>query len=614
MADGYTESDQDRAARALFNRYYDSTRKHVDAQSRQWQELVDAFHGDSDRPKPTGDDKWRSQVFFKYGWQQIQTLAAELAADDDASFIWTPRNPTQSAFAKVASGLVAGQMEQDDYPEKRLLSVLMASVFGACPIKSSWAYECDDITVRDSFGREQQVKATLRDQPTGTVVDPRDFAYDLRGRTAKEWRFAYHRMRMTMGELESPKRSDGSPRYKNLDQLRAWYSGENYTSWSETTNYVTADYASEVERARAQGIEVVEMWTPKRLIVIAQRRFVIRDEPNPYYHRKIPFELVTLQPMLDGPWGHAVMWAIRDVQELLQTLDNANMDALKLAIDPPTVGDMEPDGRGLYPGKHVKSNQGSTGIAAIRVTGIEHFTADAAVQGYLSRMKQTTGITDELGGDSQADSATQAAINQRQAKGRISIMLRFVDAAWARTAERFLQLNQQFLDHTKAHRVTGSDGWQQIQPREIAGMWDVRPKNTSERIVKELDRQNKLEALAGLAPFSETVTPSGYAIDLGPVIRNAVDAFDMDPDDVVVPLDEKLQTDARVSAAQAIMQMQAQGMMQPQIAPQQALPPGAVPGPAQQGPTIEDQAANDPSTATGHSAGQNAYAEAGPGA
>lgn len=600
-------SSSEQRALNLFRRHYADCRRHVDAQSRVWNELIDAYLGNPGRTKPTGDDAWKSFVFFKYAYQQVQTLVPELASDDDADFVWEPRNPRMRDHADTVSGLTSYQLERDDYVDKRMLSVIIAALYGACPVKSSWAYEVQERNVRNSRNEKDRVRVLLRDDPTATIVPPTDFAYDLRPREAKKWRYVYHRMRLTMEELEQPQ-VNGEPLY-DLERLKHMVEGDIRTNWSETTDTTEGDYVGEIERAREQGIEIVEMWTPTRLIVVApQFDCVLRDCPNPFDHGRIPFDLVTLLPTHDGVWGQPMLWLLRDIQEFIWSLDNAAMDALKLQIDPPMAMDPEAaktngQRRGMHPGKQFVTKAGAEVVQPIRVAGIEHFASTSAIENYEQRAKKITGLTDEVAGQSQADSATQAAINQRQAKGRIGIMLRLVDRGWARVAEKFLQLDQQFLDTSKPHRITGKDGWRNVTLEEIAGMWDVRPKNTSERVVQELDRQNKLEALAAFTPLAETITADGHAINLTPFLRGAAEAFKFDPDEVVVKLDEKLQTDAHVAAAQQIMQQQ----MQPQFAPDMGGMPGMPVDPSMMPPPGEEPPV-DPST--GRAAGQLAFGEA----
>ena len=572
-----------------FMRYYEPAKRHNQGMEDNWAEFEQAYLGDPDGSKPAGEQSWRSWIHFKYGYQQVQTLAAELAADDIPMFIFEGRNPEQDSYAKTAQEIIGYQLQRDDYATKRLLATINAAVYGGQPLKVHWNYQQVSRYVLKPNGLHEEIELVLCDQPTITLIDPRDFYYDPRATSMDECRYVFHRMRLSYEELASRKKADGSPLYDNLDMVKEYHASSDHPNRRELDN----DYAGERDKARREGIEVVEMWTKERLLVVACGHYIIRDIPNPYMHGRIPFEVATLQPSLNDVWGLSVMWAIRDIQELLWTLDNASMDSLKFQIKPMLSVDVNGDPANaqrivrpgqVYPGK----GDARQIVATIPVAGIDPMTANAAIEAGRSQMEYVTGITREMAGQSQADTATQAALNQRQSKGRVGIMLRSIDAAFASCAEMMLQLNQQYLDLSKPVRLLGPRGneWRHIRPAEIAGMWDVRPKNSSERVVKELQRQNLMEILGTLMPIaSGYTTPTGKVLDLTPIISDLADSFDVHIDALLVPMDMQLQ----VQGKQAVAQAEQQKMMS-DIAPEMGGAQGApepTPPPEQPENTIQ---------------------------
>lgn len=564
----------DATALQFFNSYFGPAKNHQEGLADNWTEYESAYLGeDVDRVKPTGDDSWRSFFFQKYGWQQVQTLAAELAADDDPTFVYEPHDYAQQEFARTVSCLVGYQLQRDDYPAKRLMAAIITAVYGGCPLKVHWDYQTATRMVLKPSGLREETRIVVRDQPTITIIDPYDFYYDTRARTMRECRYAFHRMRLSFEELEARERSDGSKLYKNLDELRDKFRGVGGGSGSHDTGREwDNDLSGEKDKANNEGIEIVEMWTRDRLIVVASGGVVIRNEPNPFHHGRIPFEVATIQPSLNDVWGMSVMWALRDIQEILWTLDNSALDALKKIIDPPYEVDIMADGdnvnRSLRPGQAFpKQGQGAGAVAPIRITGAEPFVTEGAIQSVRDQMKQITGVTDEIAGMSGAGTATQAAINQRQAKGRIGVMLRSMDQAFARCADMYLQLNQQFMDFSRPIRVLGSRGgseWRHIAPSEIAGLWDVRAKNSSERVVKELRRQNLIEAIGALSPSAGIPNPDGTVVNLSPLQEELVESFGLPVDRVIVPMSGLMAVQEEQAVSQARAQVKAMEVMPPE--------------------------------------------------
>jgi hypothetical protein len=547
----------------FFNSLYDPAKRHMQALSAEWDEYEKAYLGEPERTKPGGaEGGWRSFIHYKYAWQQVQTLVAELCADADPSFMWEPRNSAQANYAETVQGIIGQQFERDDYPEKRYMSVLTAAVYGGCPIKYSWLYEC--------YGNGAE-KVIVNDRPTATLLDPRQFFYDPRARHMREARYAGHVMRLEVAELKARKRADGTPFYKNLDQLD---DAPNEGSNELDTNQLDNDHSGERDKARRKGVEVVELWTRDRVMVRANG-IIIRDDPNPLPFGRLPFEVVRLIPTLNDVWGASLMWALRDPQSLIQSLDNAAMDQVKLALDPPlAVDSSDPRNvdRVLYPGQRFPSRSPKDAVIPVRVTQMDPFTAQQSIQGARDLMKHVSGITDSLEGNISSDTATEAAINQRQSKGRVGVMLTSVDAAWARVAGGFLQLNQRYLNLADPVKVMGPGKaeWRHIRPSEIAGMWDVRPKNASERVIKELHRQTLMEAIGSLAPLAERTTATGKTVDLTVFAEELAESFGFDKNRVVVDAAFQRMEHQKDVIEDAKAQSAAAAMMPQQEAPAEA--------------------------------------------
>lgn len=549
----------------FFDHYYEPARRHQDGMASEWSDYEAAFLGEPEGEKPSGSDSWRSWFFYKYAFQQIKTLVAELAADELPTFVWEARRPEQDDYADVVQSLIGFMLQRDGYNMKRVQAIETAAIYGGCPIKYHWTFK----TVK----RRRLTAAGIRvedyvllDQPTMTLVDPRDFMYDTRARTMAECRYAFHRMRLTLDELKAKKKSDGSSFYCNLDQLEETAAGDGAATDSRDLDN---DYAGEREKARTSGIEVVEMWTRDRWIVRAAGNVIILDEPNPFWHGRLPFEVVTLLPSRNDIWGQSVIWTVADVQAHLHTLDNASMDALKLAIDPPLavdISDPENMNRVIAPGARFAGMNGVKEVfEPLRLQGIDPYVSENAIGAARDQMEKISGITSEMAGQSNAGTATQAALNQRQAKGRVGVMLRSIDDSFARIAEGFLQLCQQFLDLSQPVKVLGTKGsaWQHLAPAQIAGLWDVRPKNSSERVAKELRLQNLMEGLSSLMPGVGITSPSGKSLDVTPIYEEIAENLGLPVDRVVVDADAARQERAEDIIAEGQAQAQVQQAMAP---------------------------------------------------
>ena len=115
-------------------------------------------------------------------------------------------------------------------------------------------------------------------------------------------------------------------------------------------------------------------------------------------------------------------------------------------------------------------------------------------------------------------------MNLRQGKSRIALKVSSVDRAFARAAEQFIALDQQFIDAERVLRIVGDDAtWETVSPQDIAGAYDVRPRNSSERTVKELAREQSLNLLNTFAQFA------GLGVNIWPLLEKAAEAHGIDP-------------------------------------------------------------------------------------
>jgi hypothetical protein len=555
-----------------FNQLYDPAKEHMAAMAAEWDEYEKAYHGEPEREKPAGKGAWRSFVHFKYAWQQTHTLVAEVAGDPDPTFMWEPRNATLAQHADTIQGVVMLQFERDDYAEKRYMSALTAAVYGGCPVKASWLYAEDEDGV------------VLEDRPTATILSPDQFFYDPRARHMREARYAGHLMRMDLDELKAPTRADGTPFYKNLEQLEGAGGSDSRLDNGQLDN----DNAGERDKARRDGIEVVEMWTRSRVMVRANG-VIIRDDPSPIPGH-LPFEVIRLIPSLNDVWGVSLMTALRDPQSLIHSLDNAAMDNIKLALDPPRAVDISDDAdnadREWMPGQVYPSRNPQDAVRTLQGVAIDPNSAQAAIASIRDIAKQITGIVDEIAGQSRADTATEAAINQRQAKGRLGVMMNLVDAGWAKVAQKFLLLDQKYLDLSVPIKVMGPGraDWRHVGPKELSGVWDARPKNSTERIVKELHRESLIQAIATLSQFADRALPSGKTIDITRYAEELADSFGIAKEAVVVSADKSREQRHMDLLADAMAQAEAMKLM-PAEPPMPPMPPPA-PEPT---PGIQDQ-------------------------
>jgi hypothetical protein len=379
-------------------------------------------------------------------------------------------------------------------------------------------------------------------------------------------------MRLTVEELDNRTRVDGSKLYHNLDELRKFRDSQ---AENDTTQQYDNDYAGELQSARSKGIECIEMWTHDRVIVRAGSGIIIRNDERVDPIPGLPFTIVKIIPTLNDVWGMSLMQLVRDPQEHLWTLRNAALNGLKLMMDPPRSIDImsDPDNadRAWRPGQVFPTTMAARdAVELLRVQGIDPMVSQSAVASEQETMEYITGLTRDLAGSSSADTATQAALNQRQAKGRIAKMVACVNRAWCDVARMFLLLDQVFMDYSKPVKVMGARGaeWHTVTPQMIGGLWNPKPKAASMDAMRELTKQNLMEWLSNALPVNGMVSPSGKALDWAPIMEQLAELNSINPDTVVVDAAELFASQDAQSMAAAESQAKANQLLAPPPEPE----------------------------------------------
>lgn len=511
--------------------------------AREWKRAYDVYLGKPEQPKrKRRNDDWRSRLYVKHAFQQVETLLPEFLVDDP-NFEVQAREQSDEPRAKTVQKLLNYQLDRDRYAEKRMMAVKKAIIFGACPIKVTWSHDVRRMRVRNPMTAQERAAAllageevkpyvdeevTLCDDPTMIVVDPFDFMWDPAATSIDDASYVLHRSWLTPSQLRA---KQGAGLYQGLDEIldgeddKSTGSVGSFAAWAKR---LTGERDEEAQKRRADRHEVIEKWTPTRLTVIVDRKVVARDIPNPYWHGKIPFVMAVTQPDVDKMVGLSEVWSIEPLQEAIWTTQNAQYDALRMVLDPPIFMD-ERDPRlkefEFKPGARGFTSNPGAAVNVIDIGQANAYASGAEVQRMRAEMELVSGINASMSGTSNEGTATEAAMNLRQGKGRIALKVANVDAAFARAAEMMIQLDQQFIDADRVIRIVGDGAeWASVSPQDIAGAYDVRARNSTDSTLKEIAREQSLNLLNTFAQYAS------MGVNIWPLMDKAALAHDIQPD------------------------------------------------------------------------------------
>lgn len=521
---------------------------------KEWRKNYEVYLGKPDetrvgRRSRKADDDWRSRLYVKHAFQQIETLLPEFLVEDP-NFEVIARERDDEGKAATVQKLLDYQLDRDRYSEKRMAAVKKAIIFGACPIKITWAYDQRRMRVRNPITDEERAEVmldptlsdeeretllkpyiwadvTVRDDPSMIVVDPFDFFWDPAATTLDDASWVMHRSWLSDEQLLAKEKAG---LYTGISELlKDSGGGESKSSgWGwDGVKRLLNERQEEAEAKRGDRHEVIEKWSRDKLVVMVDRKIIARDVPNPYWHGQLPFVMAITQPDIDSMTGLSEVWSIKSIQEAIWYIHNAQNDALALTLDPPiALDDRDPRLKEflMRPGARLFTSNPTGAFKPIDIGQANAYASGAEGDRLRGLMELVTGINAAVSGTSNEGTATEAAMNLRQSKSRIALKVANVDSSFARAAEQFIQLDQQFVDDDRVFRIVGDSAeWGEATPDDIAGAFDVRPRNSSDRTVKELAREQSLNLLNALAQFIP------YGLNFWPLVDKAAVAHDLTP-------------------------------------------------------------------------------------
>lgn len=204
------------------------------------------------------------------------------------------------------------------------------------------------------------------------IIPVRDMIIDPNARDPEHWHYVGRRFFANLADLKDEKTYDFEkgkyvPRYKNLDKISKNDGAED----NETDKAKKEEVIGSIAKHDKDTIEIIEIWTRKEVVVIANRSAIIEEKENPHYAmertkfeiRKKEWELNQLEqfgdiveeypeefdPLSAGllpfahdceykdislPYGTGDVDIIADQQELLNAITEIYVEAQLMAVYP----------------------------------------------------------------------------------------------------------------------------------------------------------------------------------------------------------------------------------------------------------------------------------------
>lgn len=484
---------------------------------------------------------WRSKLFIPWSFTVVETIIPKVFAREPK---WRAiaRNPDfPEEGPRVVQDLLGYQWVHMGMREKMYDYIKDSLMYSKGFVKVSWNFQTKTKTYMepvvgkdDKITFEKKEKSAVEyDDPMVEVVDPFDVYVDPDATSLGDATYVIHRKTVPLEEIKQ------NPNYSNTDKISM-----KDKKGIQTSNY-THDYLDEETRF-AEGppqkdgykdlVEILEYWESDRLIVVANRSTVLRDTPNPYNHKKLPF--VELDDYRDPHkfYGQSELSVIDPLQREINAIRNQRRDYDNLALNP--VVRMVP-GTLRNPNSAVMSPGNVWMVSDLNSMDVFQLpqlqgTATDIEQQTAQDIKMSVAI-DEIGigllpDNPQRRSATEVVTAQSMAGKRFAIKIALLEEAVKKIGQLVFALNQQFLDQERMIQIVGERGaqeWVKLGPADIRGEYFIDIEAGSMLPKDEIAaRQEAIQLLQYITPIIGPVIQTNPGVIM-PVIRMVLDTFEL---------------------------------------------------------------------------------------
>jgi hypothetical protein len=545
----YKPSEKDRDAIEEVRECVSQAKKWHNAFAKRVERRYDAWRGLQDTDtKPKG---WRSNQHPPF---LINIVEGMLSSLEDPNPTWniTPRVYPgidieqiiqRTEGADLASHLLQHQMRIDGFEDKAGPYAHQDLIAGLTVGKIFWLkkdvvrYDRDEtpelmydetggtIDIANKLERFEEA-ITLRDDPTLEIRDVRDWMYPESAVSIDVAPWIVDRTYITKSTLV------------RMEELGVYRNTKYVEDAREGTSQADPEAVKDREK-RLRGVdrtaglvEIVELWTDKKVVTVANGKVLLRNAANPFEHGRKPFVVCSAIPDLFQLPGVSVIEGLAQMQEMLWTLMNLRLDATRIAanvitmirgdVDNPEQYEWAPEAQWIVPDPNAVKVMDMSAVAAAAASTLQ---SEGLLRGDIQNVMG--GLPFTGGAESQTlnmNTATGVSIVTNIAQAILSRRKLQYQRAYGKMGQMFLELDQQFMDEERIVEVLGEEGAKQffeIGPLDIQGVFDVALEVTGESMMRQ-ERRAENQALVTMAMQAD---PAGQLLNLRRFWERMLDSF-----------------------------------------------------------------------------------------
>jgi len=491
------------------------------------------------------------------------------------------REPNDYSYAENNQVLLDYQQnERINFQDKFTTGLKILCMYGTTVSYTGWKYDTRNViskkltdvlddegnpiydeTTQSNIQKYKPVnsKVTTYDDPEVYFLDLNLFFVDPQAEDIDDARWAGHITYETKSQLQ--KNHDAG--VYNIDWKKISSGGAYNKAKNERMSAVGISNNNNVGFNVEDNLyEVIHYWEDNKHVVIIERAYIAKEEENPYWHKKKPYDKAVYDGIPGEFYGKGIIEPIEPLLHELNTYRNLRIEYSAMV------------NRRMF--KVVKGSGINRKDLQSRPNGVIYVNNMEDIQELLmqnvspqmfnqedvvkSDIQDATGAQNVVMGTSARDTATGTMTKDSNATIRFKMIISSVEKKLLGSISmKMIQLNQQYIDVDRVMRITGKkgDSWVKINPDEIQGEFDCFPMGSSVEPLsnKEAYKQRLLQLYQIISTDPLYQQFPQYKIYF---IKRLLQSFD------IQNVEDMLPTEEEIKAQLAILQQQQQAQSNPQ--------------------------------------------------
>jgi hypothetical protein len=467
---------------------------------------------------------YRARLFIPYSFTAVETSVprmVEAVFSSDPIIAVKPTEQMDVNNSSILEILLNYQFKRMSFLDIFIPLVKDCFIVGRCFAKVDWKKEfrymkqpAIDTTVDEMSGQPinmpmvddkgnyvlEKQRISFYDDPYIYRIDPYKFLLDPKADPVDPIGTSEAVIMITESTVPQLKELEKEGIVRNISEVAkvkgssTWEQGEDRYADMDITK------PSMVSDKHSNRVLLYEYWEDDRVIVLAEEKVVIRDEPNPYWHCRKPFVEARICPT-NEIYGIGFMEMIESQQHELNDKHNQRADNITLALNRMYViardADIDTELLLSEPGGIIMSNypEGVQPLAQPDVTQ-SSFSEIGDIEDNIDR---TLGIHDpSRGKPTDRETATGVVALQEQANMRFQLMIMIFSKMLAKAADMMVDLNEQYLEDEKVIRITGGQYEKVPQASDVVGRYNYEPVGAT---LEGLSKYARMQQLLQVRPL-----------------------------------------------------------------------------------------------------------------